>query len=77
MPYRGSRESLCSVRLGEVSVVAHPRGRINRVSVDFSGGGRCIFDILSRRMAAKGTEEKGGGEEEERVTLSTETASGE
>lgn len=28
--------------------MAHSHGRISRVSVDFSGGGRCIFDILSR-----------------------------
>lgn len=27
--------------------VVHSHGRISRVSVDFSGGGRCIFDILS------------------------------
>lgn len=43
--------------------MAHSHGRISRVSVDFSGGGRCIFDILSR-----GSQDgsKGGREEEGR-----------
>lgn len=57
--------------------MAHSHGRISRVSVDFSGGGRCIFDILSRgsQDGSKGGREGKG--ERERVTLSTETASGE
>lgn len=48
------------------------------MSVDFSGGGRCIFDILSRGSqdgGGKGLRREGG--KRERVTLSTETASGE
>lgn len=71
--YREGGGSSLLVRRG-FSRGAHSHGRISRVSVDFSGGGRCIFDILSR-----GSQDgsKGGRGERERVTLSTETASGE